>query len=148
MSISVEYLRTRLPEFANELLYSNAFVQMHIDDTLCEMDLAKWGCWADRGQAYLAAHYMTVAKHAVGGEDGDAQNGLSPLQVIASESEGDTSVSYQGGTGASGGMAGAGTDEMLATTLYGRQYIEFRSKCSPRGMSTAEEPMLPTFSRY
>ena len=128
-------------KWATEELYPDSRVEMFIDLAGCEMDRPRWGCWFIHAQANLVAHYLVVNEHAVGD---DAAAGLDPLQRKVSESEGDTEVAYAAGAGKGGGVPGMGTDDMLGSTLYGRQYIEFRSKAAPRGMSTGIKPIRVT----
>lgn len=126
-SITVEEFRARFLEFSDVTKLSDAFIQIRIDDTECELDEAQFGCFFARAQAHLAAHYIAIAEMtAAGGAGSGSESGQQTHNKIASESEGDTSVSYGGNS--SGVMAGAGKDELLASTLYGMQFIEFRSK--------------------
>lgn len=126
-SITVEEFRARFPEFAVVANHSDAFIQIRIDDTECEMSEAAWGCFFARGQAYLVAHYIAISEMtAAGGAGSGSSSGQQTHNGIASETEGDTSVTYKGTS--SGVMSGAGKDELLASTLYGQQHIELRSK--------------------
>lgn len=128
-------------DWATEEDYSDIKVQMFIDLAGCEMDKPKWGCWFEYAQCNLVAHYLVVNQVAVGD---DAAAGLDPIQRKVNELEGDTAVAYAAGAGINGGVPGMGTDDMLASTLFGRQYIELRSKASPRGMSTGRQPFVST----
>lgn len=126
-SITVAEFRARFPEFSVEANHSGPFIQLRITDTECDIDEAQFGCFFARAQAYLVAHYIAISEMtAVGGAGSGSESGQQTHNKIASESEGDTSVSYGGNS--SGVMAGAGKDELLASTLYGQQFIEFRSK--------------------
>lgn len=127
-SITVAEFRARFSrtDFNNDTLYPEAVIQLAIDDTECEMAESQWGCFFAKGQAYLAAHYLAIEDILAKGSGTDG--GQATLKAIASESEGDTSVTYVTGTSGNGIMSGAGKDDLLASTLYGQQYIELRSK--------------------
>lgn len=127
-SITVVEFRARFSrtDFNDSSLYPDAVIQLAINDTECEMDESQWGCFFAKGQAFLAAHYLAIDDILAKGSGTDG--GQSTLKAIASETEGDTSVSYVTGNSANGIMSGAGKDDLLASTLYGQQYIELRSK--------------------
>lgn len=126
-SITVAEFRARFPEFSVEENHSDLFIQIRIDDTECEMIESAFGCFFAKAQAYLAAHYIAISEMtASGGAGSGSASGQETHNKIASESEGDTSVSYGGNS--RGVMSGAGKDELLASTLYGQQFIELRSK--------------------
>ncbi len=128
-SITPADVRARFIEFDDLVVYSDARIQIHIDDTECEIDEGQWGCFFAKGQAFLVAHYLAIQDMtAAGGTGSGSSAGQNTHNRVDSEAEGDTNVSYGSGTSTSGGFAGAGTDELLASTLYGQQYIELRSK--------------------
>lgn len=132
-SITLTDFRARFPQFGSTDDYPDAFIQIRIDDTECEMSESVWGCFFAKGQAYLTAHYIAISDLTSGGTGvtgvgSGSAFGSQTHKSLSSESEGDTSVSYSSASGTAGIMAGAGTDELLASTLYGQQYIELRSK--------------------
>lgn len=131
-SITPADFRARFPEFNDLIAYPDAFIQIFIDDTECEMDEAAWGCFFEKGQAYLVAHYIAISELTSGGGTGSGSGfGSLTHSRVMSETEGDTSVTYGAGTSTNGAFAGAGKDELIASTLYGQQYIELRSKTVP-----------------
>ena len=121
-SITIADFRVRHRAFADTTTYPDPLIQIQIDDSLTEMDAGAWGDFFHRGQGLLIAHLLTLDDLLNTGSGSEA--GLGTLKPIALESEGDTSISYAGG----GAVAGMGNDTVLASTLYGQQFIELRAK--------------------
>ena len=124
-SLTVAQFRLRLDEFENVTDYPDDLVQMIIDDTESEMAESVWGDFFHRGQAFLVGHYLALRDIRKNGQG--SEGGQETLKPIAAESEGDTSVTYVIGS-SERMMSGAGKDDLLASTLYGQQFIELRSK--------------------
>lgn len=121
-NITVADFRARFRQFRDANAYPDSVIQMQIDDTACEIDEGAFGCWFPKAQAYLTAHYITL-DDMLGAENSGSEAGSAAIGRVASESEGDTSVSYDFGFRAS-----PGNDALLATTAYGQQYLEIRAK--------------------
>jgi len=140
-NITPTLFRTRLKEFNNETVYSDDYINMFIAETLCEMSECAWGCFFQKGQIFLTAHYIAMADlTSQGGQEGaGSSGGQTSFGPLASESEGDTSVSYRANS-ANGIFSGAGNDELLASTTYGQQYLESRSKAIIGGTATGTPP--------
>ena len=70
MAITVEAFRARFPELADPP-YTNAIVQLRLDDAMLIVDEARWGRLYELGVYYLAAHEAYLgnqqAKTAGGG---------------------------------------------------------------------------------
>lgn len=112
ISISVDDIRTRFPEFSSDTTYPDNMIQFSIDDAIDGINgYGKMGeSKQTRGAYYLSAHYLVMAYKA---SEGDTDS-ISP---IASKSLGDASISYQGAEA---------TSDLTATynaTLYGQKFL-------------------------
>lgn len=131
-NITVADFRARFRQFRDTTAYPDSVIQFQIDDTACEIDEGAFGCWFPKAQAYLVAHYITL-DDLLGQADSGSDGGSAAIGRISSESEGDTSVSYDFG------FRGAlGNDTLLATTAYGQQYLEIRGKAIIGGISSGQ----------
>ncbi len=109
MAVDVTGFRTRFPEFASTADYSDARVQLALDDAALQINRSLWGNKADLGTYYLAAHALVVNDSAF-----DSGGGSGP---VTQESVGQVSRSY----------AAPGASEVeamgdLAWTKYGKLY--------------------------
>lgn len=125
-NITVAEFRARFAEFRDTEKYPDSLIQLHIDDSALEVDFGKFfGPRANRAQAYWVAHQIAYS------EFGAAEGGAGgPARLIASESEGDTSVSY---------VAPAMSDpysDLFNLTIYGQQWLAMLRLAVPAVAST------------
>lgn len=68
--ITVANFRIRFPEFSDDTLFTDARIQMFIDDAVIWMseDDGRWLDWYELAQYYLVAHFLTVATLTEGGD--------------------------------------------------------------------------------
>lgn len=78
-----------------------------LEDAEALIDLDAFGARTVRAHALLAAHFLTLSGAIAGGESG----------LLASHAMGAISASYAT-------TAPTGVDALLATTIYGRQYLQ------------------------
>lgn len=123
MASTVITFRTRFPEFSDEQVYTDARIQMFLNDAKEDFNQTKLKeAITDRITEYLAAHYLAIATSS---EEGDA----SSTGPVASKSEGDLSVSYAVNS------TNAGDSSFYNSTIYGQQYLTLlRTYCG--GMLT------------
>ena len=95
--------KDRYPEFS---AVADSRVTMFLDDAALELDVFRWGGFYLRGLAALAAHLLTIGTEGMG----------SPSGAVSSRSVGDVSVSF----------AVDASNDVLASTAYGREYIRLR----------------------
>lgn len=100
-------VKTAAPEFA---ALDDAVVQAEIDRAERRTNRAAWGVKADDSVTYLAAHLLTVQQ---------ASGKLAPGPV-SSLRVGDVAKTYAVPTALSG------ADATLASTKWGRQYLDLR----------------------
>jgi len=111
MALDLTSFRARFPEYSDNQTYTNAYVQVFIDDALEDVSQTKFKeSIADRITAYLAAHYLTVAELSKAGNQGS-------LAPVASQAVGDISVSYAVNN------SEKGSDAYFNSTTYGQQYM-------------------------
>lgn len=120
MSIDVATFRARFPEFSDDTEYSDARIQIFIDDAAEDIgtDENRWCNKYDRAQAYLAAHYLYTATSA---EAGDASAKAGP---ISSKSAGGVSVGR-----AVIAKDRSDQDSFYSTSSYGQQFLIIRNSC-------------------
>lgn len=114
MSVTPSAIKARFPEFTSE---TDAFIQIHLDDAVLDLDETRWGDLYAQGVAYLTAHLLVSAKRRA------ANTGAVPAAgAVASKSVGDVSISY-----ASSGRVdnSVGAVEYNSTT-YGQRYLTLR----------------------
>lgn len=129
-SITPDEFRARFRQFRDTTQYPDNYIQLMIKDTECEIDEGAFGCWFPRAQACLMAHMIAI-DDLRGAANSGSEGGSQAVGRVSSESEGDTSVSYDYG------FRGAlGNDTLLATTSYGQEYLEIRAKAIIGGIST------------
>lgn len=84
-----------------------------LDDAEEHIDLDSYEGKAVRAHVMLAAHYLTLAGIISGGESG----------LLSSHSMGSIAASY---------AVSAPDDPLLATTIYGRQFLQIRDSLASR----------------
>lgn len=129
MTITVADFRARFVEFRDANVYPDSLIQMYIDDSVAEVDFSLFGPRANKAQCYWVAHWLTLGSLSA---TTDAATGdpAGPARRIASESEGDTSVSY---------VAPASNDpfdELWGSTLYGQVWLAMYKFAVPGVTST------------
>lgn len=107
MAVTPAEFKIRFPEFGSVL---DARVQLFLDDAELELDTSRWGDRYDKGQALLAAHYLTLSLKAASGAS-------SSSGTVASKSIGDVSVSYAVASSVSK------TEDFYSSTIYGLEYL-------------------------
>lgn len=144
-NITPDDVRTRFAEFRDANKYPDSLIQMYIDDSALEIDFTKWfGPRAPKAQATWVAHWLSVGEKAAAFGGGDDSTRLK-----ASESEGDTSVSYVNPT------ATDPYSDMYLLSIYGRDWLMMLKQVGPPVVSTGmahipmPRPMRPgPFGRY
>lgn len=123
MAVTVSEFRTRFPEFSDSAEYSDARINLFIDDTTLYIGNQEnhWCGHYNKAQAYLAAHLLVSATEteASGGVGTSAKVG-----VVTSKSAGGVSVTRSVST-----KERSDQDEFFMTTPYGQNYIVIRSTC-------------------
>lgn len=110
MAITVTDIRTQLPEFA---ALATAQIQLAIDKANRRLNRTQWGTKADDALVCLVGHLLALS----------CKQGEGPAGAVTSESVGDVSVSYA--------MPEAFKQSALASTSYGRCYLELLSTLMP-----------------
>jgi len=121
MSTSVATFRARFPEFSDDTEYTDARVQLFLDDSAnCYMGLdeSRWCGKYDYAQAHLAAHLLTIGTSA---EAGDSSVKSGP---VSSKSAGGVSV-----TRAIVAKNRSDADDFYMGTTYGQQFLNIRNTC-------------------
>ena len=120
MAITVTEFICRFPEFSDDVEYPEIRLQMFIDDAACYMgsDESRWCDKYNLAQAYYAAHLLAIADNSAAG-DSNAKAG-----PINNKSAGGVSVQRQVES-----VNRSETDTLLATTIYGQQYLSIRNTC-------------------
>ena len=126
MSTTISRFRLYYPEFAG---VDDADLSIVIEDVSAEFVPTTWGAYYLRGLLALSAHILALrAQSARAGLAGGAGTGLAPVGGVSSLSTGDESISF-GGAGIASGSAQAGLSEaILATTVYGQEYLRLRGR--------------------
>jgi hypothetical protein len=98
--------KDRFAEFAT---VSDSRIQLFLDEAALSVNVSLWGIKADLGQAYLAAHLLTI----------DKRGGSGAAGMVTSEKVGDLSRNYAApNTGA--------LDPTLSATSYGIEFLRLR----------------------
>lgn len=120
MSVTVNEFRTRFPEFADDSGYSNARIQLFIDDAADDLgsNETRWCGKYNKAQAYLAAHLLTVADKT---ELGDSSSNSGP---ISSKSAGGVSVTKSVFT-----RDRSEQEDWYMSSSYGQQFLIIRNVC-------------------
>lgn len=121
MACTVENFRLRFPEFSDSLEYSDARIQLFLDDSVnfhIGTDEVRWCGKYDYAHCYLTAHLLARGSASELG-DSSSQSG-----VISSKSAGGVSV-----TRSVVAKSRSDLDEFYVTTTYGQQFITIRNTC-------------------
>lgn len=132
MSLDVAAFRAAYPPFADATQYPDARVTYWLDFAAVMVNSRRWqrSGLQDYGQGLLAAHYLTVMERY------DAASGAYSLPsgtgsgAATSQSQSADGVSWSEGYDA-GAYAG---DGQLASTAYGRQFLDLRALVGAGGM--------------
>ena len=118
MSTDVATFRIRFPEFADDTEFTDARIQLFIDDTLCYMGTgeSRWCGLYDKAQCYLAAHLLSLG---TGSESGDSSSKAGP---VTSKSAGGVSVTRAANNSDNG-------SDFYGSTVYGQQFLALRDQC-------------------
>lgn len=132
-------LKTRFPRFAG---VADATIEVHLEESRRMVDQS-W-CDGDQvlGQLFYAAHSMTLDGLGTGTEAELAAEGLGDVQTLKS---GSLSFTRKGGAD-DAGQAGE-----IASTTYGRRFLELlqKNRGGPRINPTGSVPYYPIYpSRY
>jgi hypothetical protein len=122
-NITVAEFRARFAEFRDTEKYPDSVIEMYILDSANEIDFSLFGPRAGKAQALLVAHYLAMNDLNTAAAGGGATG--APNRLVASESEGDSSVSYvaQASQGA--------LDDWYLTTAYGQEWLAMRATAVP-----------------
>lgn len=120
MAITIETFRIRFPEFCDDTEYSDARVQLFIDDSIIYLgtDENRWNGKYNLAQAYLAAHLLVSGEKT---ELGDSSSSSGP---ITSKSAGGVSVSKSVVA-----KDRSDLDSWYVSTAYGQQFLNLRNLC-------------------
>ncbi len=111
MAVTINDIKTRLPEFAGT---ATATLTLALAEAERRINPTQWGVSkADDATVYLTGHLL-----ALGCKQGD-----SPAGAVTSERVGDVQVSYA--------LPGAFSQSALASTAYGRRYLELLALIFP-----------------
>ena len=111
---SLEVFRLVAPEFAeitDEVVLAN--IELYSD----LVSQRNFGRYYERAVALLSAHYMALANIAA--VDGSSGSSITAGAVVR-EKEGDLERQYG---------ESANSNDLLAKTLYGKQYLDLRKMC-------------------
>lgn len=119
MATDIATFRLRFPEFEDETLFSDARIQLFLDDSVVFMgdNEARWNSKYNLAQSYLTAHLLSI------GTNTEAGASQSSSGTIASKSAGGVSVSFSGTNQADK----SDEDAWLLSTAYGQQYLLLRN---------------------
>jgi hypothetical protein len=111
--------RQTLPEFADTIIYTDAFITLAYNVALASYPIPQTSCNLDDNQLkylmyYLIAHFLFIDTKL---RNGTMQADQSSAQV-QSASVGETSVTLKSGSG-----AGESSTSILSTTEYGKRYL-------------------------
>lgn len=116
MSCTPTDFRTRFTEFADNVKYTDARIQLFIDDATATINSKCSN--SDLMKCYLTAHLLLVGTQSASGDSGT-------MKGTASESVGDVSVSY-------GGASGDDPRDNFYSTIYGQRYLDLKKNCIGR----------------
>ena len=119
MALDLAAFRARFPEYSDDTVYTDPYVQVFIDDALEDVNKTKFKeTIADRITAYLAAHYLTIGELTKNGNAGSTA-------PVSSHAVGEVSVSYAVNN------AEKGSDAYFNSTSYGQQYMTLLRRYCP-----------------
>lgn len=120
MATDVATFRIRFPEFADSGEYSDARIQLFLDDAILDIgsDENRWCNKYDLAHAYYGAHLLTVGTKTEAGDTSAA------LGAIKSKTAGGVSIAR-----GSVDKARSDADDLLASTSYGLRFLSIRNSC-------------------
>jgi len=120
MSIDIATFRLRFPEFSDDTEYTDARIQLFIDDSVLHIgsDETRWCNKYDLAQAYLTAHLL------IAGTKTEAGDISASAGSIKSKSAGGVSV-----TRGSVDKDLSSGDNFYMNSAYGQQFIAIRNPC-------------------
>lgn len=134
-NITVAQFRARFAEFRDTIAYPDSIIEMYIDDAANEVNFDLFDARGPKAQALLVAHYLFMGRPFYEGyADGGTpiEGGGEAVRLAASESEGDSSVSWV----TSDAAAAGGLDGWLSLSSYGQLYLAMRAFVVPGVTST------------
>lgn len=132
-NITVAQFRARFAEFRDTTAYPDSIIEMYILDSANEVNFGLFDARGPKAQALLVAHYLYLGKPFL---EGYADGGIpvegtgEAIRLTASESEGDSSVSWVTSDVVDG------YEGWLGLTAYGQQYLALRQFVVPGVTST------------
>lgn len=132
MSMDVAAFRAAYPPFADATRYPDARITYWLDFAAVMVNSRRWqrSDLQDYGQGLLTAHYLQTMERY------DAASGAYSLPTgtasgaVTSQSQSADGVSWSEGYDASA----YASDGQLATTVYGRQFLDLRALIGAGGM--------------
>jgi hypothetical protein len=135
-NITVTEFRARYAEFRDTTAYPDSVIEMYILDSANEINFDLFGPRAGKAQSVMVAHFLAMADLNAEAAAGGAGSTGAPNRLVASESEGDSSVSYVAQT-----SQGA-LDDWFLTTSYGQEWLAMRAVSVP-GVTSTGSVQLP-----
>ena len=139
-NITVAEFRARFAEFRDTDQCPDSIIEMYIHDSANEVNFDLFDARGPKAQALLVAHYLFLGKPF---EEGYADGGTpiggggEAYRIAASESEGDSSISWL----TSDAVTAGGLDGWLSLSAYGQLYLAMRQFVVPGVTSTGEVQM-------
>jgi hypothetical protein len=121
MACTTGEFRTRFPEFSDPVEFTDARIQLFLDDAAnCYIGTnePRWCGKYDYAQCYLAAHLLTV------GTNSEAGDSSSSSGTVVSKSAGGVSL-----TRSSVPKGRSDQDDFFMSTVYGQQFLNIRDTC-------------------
>ena len=120
MAITVANFRLRFPEFSDVTEFSDARIELFIEDSVFHIgdQESRWQNKYNLAQAYMVAHLLSLATST---EVGDSSGKVGP---ISSKSAGGVSVSR-----AVAAKSRSDTDDYYSSTAYGQYFLVIRRQC-------------------
>lgn len=137
-NITVGQFRARFVEFRDTTAYPDPTIELYISDSAAEVDFDKFDLRGPKAQALWVAHQLILADRRTaqdlgGNGAGGSAPGGGPVQLLASQSEGDTSESYVTSAMASSDDP---AEAFWNTTAYGQEYWAMAKYAVPNVTST------------
>jgi hypothetical protein len=108
MTVTESSFRVRFPEFADDTAYSDALVDLVLQEAATRISVTTFGTYYDQAHGFMAAHLLVSTPSGGAGASGN--------QEIASVSAGSASISYRPTASATA------TSSNLASSSYGREF--------------------------
>ena len=104
-------IRARFPEFTDPP-FTDARIQLFIDDAVSELSEGAWGDYYDRGLSYFTAHLLSWATMASQGEGTPGS-----INKVTSRKVGDVAINFGGQAAGSSSL-----EDYYNSTSYGQEY--------------------------